>query len=607
MRRVRSDCRNGVEASVSGTQAEEETQHVEVYCRIRPFLRNLTDNECMDKTYKGRSYKIISNEGDAFPRSIRLNGPKKRRSAATPSSAPAVHPEEDDCASFSYFTFDRVFPENATQEDVFELSVKRVIMRSLAGFNGTIMTYGQTGSGKTHTLTGGDSFKDRGVIPRTIETLFEAIDSVSETTDFRVQITYLQIYNNCAYDLLDPRNENAPIEAWRKIKMLTHDRERSTAQRMVDLGVHEVKSQMDALGHLFRGNANRIISETPMNLVSSRSHCIFTLHVESKQRKPFVHRRSLLRLVDLAGSESVYRRVGSQQTTTESIRINLSLHHLERVITSLRRRQRQQAKQRRGGGTIKKFGHVIERGQMARAPTSFVHVPFRDCMLTSLLRDSLGGKCATVFIVTLNPEKDFFDETMSSCRFAARCGELKCTLRADVRTATTTSTSGDDKESQWKDALVRMRRENMELRRRVLLLDNALQASLATTSASSRGDNDDDNDDAEPKKTAGEAEPENEATIDGTYDYEALKKFICDPSTDAVPASVSNMSKLQLIDCIREIKGRMSQDREMSDEKKSGSWQESKASERAGIESARSEKDDKTPVKEAEDGALLWG
>ena len=132
-----------------------------------------------------------------------------------------------------------------------------------------------------------------------------------------------------------------------------------------------------------------------MNQASSRSHCVLTLSLEQRRADSDVVRSSRLHLVDLAGSERVGKcassgTASSAVTRREGRHINLSLHHLEQVIVALHDRERDRRR----------------------------HVPFRNSVLTSLLRDSLGGNSVTAFIMTVNAERRHMDETVSTCRFA---------------------------------------------------------------------------------------------------------------------------------------------------------------------------------------------
>lgn len=157
--------------------------------------------------------------------------------------------------------------------------------------------------------------------------------------------------------------------------------------------MHKVSSEEEALNLLFLGDTNRAVSSTVMNLVSSRSHCIFTIGIESRVSGSSLVKRSKLNLVDLAGSERVHKTNSSGQTLLEAEYINLSLHYLELVIDALSKKES--------------------------------YIPYRNSMLTSILRDSLGGNCKTVMIATISGEKEQTDESISTCKFAQRVAKIK--------------------------------------------------------------------------------------------------------------------------------------------------------------------------------------
>jgi kinesin family protein 6/9 len=164
------------------------------------------------------------------------------------------------------------------------------------------------------------------------------------------------------------------------------------------LSQHPASSEEDALNMLFLGDTNRAIAETPLNLASSRSHCLFTVSLEAVEEGSSIIRRSKLHLVDLAGSE----RTGKTQSTgtlfREATHINKSLHYLELVIVAL---------------------HEARKGGPGRS-----HIPYRNSLMTSVLRDSLGGNCKTTMIATINPEGEHTDESISTCRFAQRVARI---------------------------------------------------------------------------------------------------------------------------------------------------------------------------------------
>ncbi|KAJ8289186.1 hypothetical protein COCON_G00018450 [Conger conger] len=161
-----------------------------------------------------------------------------------------------------------------------------------------------------------------------------------------------------------------------------------------NLSIQQSANEEEALNLLFLGDTNRMIAETPMNQASTRSHCIFTVHVCSREPGSSTLRRSKLHLVDLAGSERVGKTGVGGQLLTEAKYINLSLHYLEQVIIALSEKNRS-------------------------------HIPYRNSMMTSVLRDSLGGNCMTTMIATVSVDKRNVDESISTCRFAQRVALIK--------------------------------------------------------------------------------------------------------------------------------------------------------------------------------------
>uniref|UniRef100_A0A4W2HFJ9 Kinesin-like protein n=1 Tax=Bos indicus x Bos taurus TaxID=30522 RepID=A0A4W2HFJ9_BOBOX len=289
------------------------------------------------------------------------------------------------------FKFQRIFDQDAKQETIFENIAKPVAESVLAGYNGTIFAYGQTGSGKTFTITGGaERYSDRGIIPRTLSYIFEQLQKDSSKI-YTTHISYLEIYNECGYDLLDPRHEASSLEDLPKVTVL-EDPDQNI--HLKNLSLHQAATEEEALNLLFLGDTNRMIAETPMNQASTRSHCIFTIHLSSKEPGSATVRHAKLHLVDLAGSERVAKTGVGGQLLTEAKYINLSLHYLEQVIIALSEKHRS-------------------------------HIPYRNSMMTSVLRDSLGGNCMTTMIATLSLEKRNIDESISTCRFAQRVALIK--------------------------------------------------------------------------------------------------------------------------------------------------------------------------------------
>lgn len=289
------------------------------------------------------------------------------------------------------FRFDGVLGMKTTQEDMLNIVAKPVIQDVLNGVNGTIFAYGQTGSGKTFTVTGGaERYADRGLIPRTIQYMFEAFRKGD--AQYQMYISYLEIYQDTGYDLL--RDDSATKLADLPKVQLREDEDGNMHLR--NLSVNLASSEEDALNLLFMGDTNRVVAETPMNDASTRSHCLFIIWIDSTKPGSDVVRRSKLHLVDLAGSERVSQTGVTGKLLNEAKAINLSLHYLERVIVAL---------------------HSRSKGVQA-------HVPYRDSMMTSVLRDSLGGNCRTTMIGCIASEASNVNESISTCRFAQRVAQI---------------------------------------------------------------------------------------------------------------------------------------------------------------------------------------
>ncbi|CAL8321829.1 unnamed protein product [Boreogadus saida] len=291
-----------------------------------------------------------------------------------------------------------------SQEEVYARVGQEVVLGALDGYNGTVLCFGQTGAGKTYTMTGTtESYRQRGIIPRAVEQVFQEVAKRSGHI-FSVQLSYLEVYNDTLTDLLStlagPQNlaPRGPVPppgpAPRPGLALMEEPGGRVSIR--GLSLHTVQSQEEALDLLFEGELNRIMGAHAMNNHSSRSHCIFTLHIQSRSRSlsGSTFLRSKLSLVDLAGSERLGRTGGAGQTLQEATHINKSLSFLEQTILAL-------ADPRRD------------------------HVPFRQSKLTHALKHSLGGNCNTVLVANIYGEETHMDETLSTLRFASRMKSVK--------------------------------------------------------------------------------------------------------------------------------------------------------------------------------------
>ncbi|XP_047404346.1 LOW QUALITY PROTEIN: kinesin-like protein KIF13B [Sciurus carolinensis] len=280
----------------------------------------------------------------------------------------------------------------AGQDDVFKCLGENILQNAFDGYNACIFAYGQTGSGKSYTMMG--TVDQPGLIPRLCSGLFERTQKEeNEEQSFKVEVSYMEIYNEKVRDLLDPKGSRQTLKV----------REHSVLGPYVDgLSKLAVTSYKDIESLMSEGNKSRTVAATNMNEESSRSHAVFkitlthTLYdVKSGTSGEKVGKLSL---VDLAGSERATKTGAAGDRLKEGSNINKSLTTLGLVISAL-------ADQ--GAGKNKnKF------------------VPYRDSVLTWLLKDSLGGNSKTAMVATVSPAADNYDETLSTLRYADRAKHI---------------------------------------------------------------------------------------------------------------------------------------------------------------------------------------
>jgi len=284
------------------------------------------------------------------------------------------------------FKFDSVL-NNASQETMYEVAAEEITSSVLDGYNGTIMAYGQTGAGKTFTISGGTAnYKERGITPRCISHIFREIAARPEHA-FVVRCSYLEIYNERMYDLLATA-EGAPVGAGTQDLAVS---ELNGSVHVKGLTHLIASSEEEALSYLFEGETNRAIASHQLNRNSTRSHCIFTMHLESRSRVESSERvtRGKLNLVDLAGSERIKKSGSDGVLMQEAMYINKSLTFLEQVVIALADRSRD-------------------------------HIPYRQAVLTNVLKDSLGGNSKTLMCANIWGQAEHLDETLSTLKFASR-------------------------------------------------------------------------------------------------------------------------------------------------------------------------------------------
>ncbi|KAJ2554462.1 hypothetical protein EV175_002575 [Coemansia sp. RSA 1933] len=296
-------------------------------------------------------------------------------------------------------------PLYASQETVFKDIGGAVLDHALSGYNCCVFAYGQTGSGKSYTMMGGQG-KEAGLIPRICQALFAPIETQNSSQkgdeSYHVEVSYLEIYNERVRDLLSPRQEAAASTGGLRVR--EHP---SLGPYVEDLTKAAVGSIDQVLAHMTQGNKARTVAATNMNEASSRSHAVFTIMLTRRTihrtTDTASERMARISLVDLAGSERAAATMATGVRLKEGARINQSLAALGKVISAL-------ADQEGSEGAA--------AGQQRRAG----FVPYRDSVLTWLLKDSLGGNSRTIMIATISPSD--YSETLSTLRYADRAKHI---------------------------------------------------------------------------------------------------------------------------------------------------------------------------------------
>ncbi|XP_062954480.1 kinesin-like protein KIF13A isoform X4 [Cynocephalus volans] len=280
----------------------------------------------------------------------------------------------------------------AGQEVVFKCLGEGILEKAFQGYNACIFAYGQTGSGKSFSMMG--HAEQLGLIPRLCCALFKRISSEqNESQTFKVEVSYMEIYNEKVRDLLDPKGSRQSLKV----------REHKVLGPYVDgLSQLAVTSFEDIESLMSEGNKSRTVAATNMNEESSRSHAVFNIIITQTlydlQSGNSGEKVSKVSLVDLAGSERVSKTGAAGERLKEGSNINKSLTTLGLVISSL-------ADQAAGKGKNK-------------------FVPYRDSVLTWLLKDNLGGNSQTSMIATISPAADNYEETLSTLRYADRAKRI---------------------------------------------------------------------------------------------------------------------------------------------------------------------------------------
>ncbi|XP_039617035.1 kinesin-like protein KIF21A isoform X2 [Polypterus senegalus] len=324
------------------------------------------------------------------------------------------------------FTFDYVFDIDTQQDVIYSNCTEKLIEGCFEGYNATIFAYGQTGAGKTYTMgTGFDvnfDESEQGIIPRAVKHLFKGIDQRKHAAieqglpppEFKVNAQFLELYNEEVLDLFDSTRD---IEARKQKSHIKIHEDANGGIYTVGVTTRTVSSEAEMIQCLKLGALSRTTASTQMNVQSSRSHAIFTIHLcqmrvcpnidnddetdnrimnGSSQMNEFETLTAKFHFVDLAGSERLKRTGATGERAKEGISINCGLLALGNVISAL--------------------------GDKSKKAT---HVPYRDSKLTRLLQDSLGGNSQTVMIACISPSDRDFMETLNTLKYANRARNIK--------------------------------------------------------------------------------------------------------------------------------------------------------------------------------------
>ncbi|CAL7949776.1 unnamed protein product [Xylocopa violacea] len=363
---------------------------VKVAVRVRPFnKRELAMNAKMIVQMDGKKTRIFNTK--------------------TPGSCREIDREKykDFTFDHSYWSFDANDENYASQEEVFYDLGTDVIESAFEGYNACVFAYGQTGSGKTFTMMG--TPEAQGLIPRICKTLFARMAAGKESgASYRTEVSFLEIHNERVRDLL--RLDQSQSHS---LRVREHPKRGPYVQ---DLSSHLVYDYSDIQECMVRGNTHRTTASTNMNDVSSRSHAIFTITFvqaglsEGNMPSETV---SKVHLVDLAGSERANATGATGQRLKEGAHINKSLVTLGSVISAL--------------------AELSSTGDASSSSKRNVFIPYRDSVLTWLLKDSLGGNSKTIMIAAISPADCNYGETLSTLRYANRAKNIinKPTINED--------------------------------------------------------------------------------------------------------------------------------------------------------------------------------
>ncbi|XP_033894316.2 kinesin-like protein KIF1A isoform X22 [Acipenser ruthenus] len=314
-------------------------------------------------------------------------------------------PKENKSFNFDYSYWSHTSPEDinyASQQQVYRDIGEEMLQHAFEGYNVCIFAYGQTGAGKSYTMMGRQEKDQLGIIPLMCEDLFSRINdgNIDNSLSYSVEVSYMEIYCERVRDLLNPKNKG-------NLRVREHP---LMGPYVEDLSKLAVTSYNDIQDLMDSGNKARTVAATNMNETSSRSHAVFNIIFTQKRQDEesdnTSEKVSKISLVDLAGSERADSTGAKGTRLKEGANINKSLTTLGKVISALAEDS--------GSNKNKK----------KKKAENFV--PYRDSVLTWLLRENLGGNSRTAMVAALSPADINYDETLSTLRYADRAKQIRC-------------------------------------------------------------------------------------------------------------------------------------------------------------------------------------
>ncbi|XP_053354025.1 kinesin-like protein KIF1A isoform X13 [Clarias gariepinus] len=315
-------------------------------------------------------------------------------------------PKETKSFSFDYSYWSHTTPEDinyASQQQVYNDIGEEMLLHAFEGYNVCIFAYGQTGAGKSYTMMGKQEKDQQGIIPQLCEDLFTKINdsNTDNSMSYSVEVSYMEIYCERVRDLLNPKNKgNLRVREHPLLGPYVED-----LSKLAVMSYNDIQDLMDS------GNKARTVAATNMNETSSRSHAVFNIIFTQRRHDSETdntsEKVSKISLVDLAGSERADSTGAKGTRLKEGANINKSLTTLGKVISAL-------AEVDSGSNKNKKKKKV----------ESFI--PYRDSVLTWLLRENLGGNSRTAMVAALSPADINYDETLSTLRYADRAKQIRC-------------------------------------------------------------------------------------------------------------------------------------------------------------------------------------